>query len=195
MWTYRSKKLTTRRGLQIFVEFGAKPAAFADVLHGWQNDVVFRSMFNALLADISFSAFRWETPPLTIDTIKQPFEFVVLDSPMLARHPNPEVFTEHFNKSPEKSVLAFSNLGGDAIMIVPQLKAPVSAYGHLASFVREAPDAQRHALWQLVGEVMLQRVSNKPVWLSTAGGGVSWLHVRLDDRPKYYGFGPYRQIT
>ncbi|MFL6237620.1 MAG: DUF6940 family protein [Thermoanaerobaculia bacterium] len=29
---------------------------------------------------------------------------------------------------------------------------------------------------------------------STYGGGagVSWLHVRLDDRPKYYGYGPYR---
>ncbi|MGI9175867.1 MAG: DUF6940 family protein [Rhodothermales bacterium] len=24
------------------------------------------------------------------------------------------------------------------------------------------------------------------MWLSTAGGGVSWLHVRLDSRPKYY---------
>ncbi|MCP4359301.1 MAG: hypothetical protein GY796_14910 [Chloroflexi bacterium] len=195
MWTSRSKKLTTGRGFQVFVEFNAKPATFADVLHGWQNDVMFRSMFNALLADTPFSAFRWETPPVTINTIEQPFEFIVLDSPMLARHPDPEVFAEHFNKSPQKNVLVFSNLGGDAIMIVPQLKTTVSAYGHLAAFVREAPDVQRHALWKLVGEVMSQRVSIKPVWLSTAGGGVSWLHVRLDDRPKYYGFGPYRQIT
>jgi hypothetical protein len=31
-----------------------------------------------------------------------------------------------------------------------------------------------------------------PEWLSTAGAGVSWLHVRLDDRPKYYGYAPYR---
>jgi len=28
---------------------------------------------------------------------------------------------------------------------------------------------------------------------STAGAGVSWLHVRLDDRPKYYGFKPYKK--
>ena len=29
---------------------------------------------------------------------------------------------------------------------------------------------------------------------SAAGAGVSWLHVRLDDRPKYYGFLPYKQM-
>ena len=44
-------------------------------------------------------------------------------------------------------------------------------------------------------QAMVQRVGIKPVWLSTAGAGVSWLHVGLDDRPKYYGFGPYRQAA
>ena len=35
------------------------------------------------------------------------------------------------------------------------------------------------------------RLGGKPVWLSTAGLGVGWLHVRLDDRPKYYRHAPY----
>jgi len=39
---------------------------------------------------------------------------------------------------------------------------------------------------------MQKRINAKRVWLSTAGMGVSWLHVRLDDRPKYYGHRPYR---
>ena len=42
---------------------------------------------------------------------------------------------------------------------------------------------------------MQRRLSAKPVWLSTAGAGVSWLHVRLDDRPKYYGYAPYREAA
>ena len=54
---------------------------------------------------------------------------------------------------------------------------------------------QQHALWQSVGEAMARRVGAKPVWLSTAGAGVSWLHVRLDDRPKYYGYVPYMRST
>ena len=49
------------------------------------------------------------------------------------------------------------------------------------------------ALWQVVGEAMERRLGTEPVWLSTAGAGVSWLHVRLDDRPKYYGHAPYRR--
>lgn len=195
MWTSRSEELTEARGLRFFVDLDTKPATFADVLHSWQGDAIFRSMFNDLLADASFSAFRWETPPVTIATVTRPFEFVLLDSPRLVRPPAPEAFTEHFSKSPETGVVEFPNLGRDAIMIVPCLKATPSAYGHLAVFVRKAPERQRHALWQLVGEAMSRRVGVKPVWLSTAGAGVSWLHVRLDDRPKYYGFGPYRQIS
>jgi len=29
-------------------------------------------------------------------------------------------------------------------------------------------------------------------WLSTSGLGIAWLHVRLDERPKYYTHAPYR---
>jgi hypothetical protein len=57
----------------------------------------------------------------------------------------------------------------------------------------QAPEPQKHALWMLVGVAMQRRLNNRPVWLSTAGAGVSWLHVRLDDRPKYYGYRPYRE--
>lgn len=59
--------------------------------------------------------------------------------------------------------------------------------------MRQAPEPQKHALWQRVGAAMQRRLSAKPVWLSTAGAGVPWLHVRLDDRPKYYGHAPYRE--
>jgi hypothetical protein len=38
---------------------------------------------------------------------------------------------------------------------------------------------------------MQQRVSASPLWLSTAGMGVSWLHLRLDSRPKYYRHRSY----
>ena len=80
-------------------------------------------------------------------------------------------------------------------MVVPCEIASPSAYPHLAAFVRGAPAQQRHALWQRVARTMLGRLSDQPVWLSTAGAGVSWLHVRLDDRPKYYSFSEYRQFT
>ena len=30
--------------------------------------------------------------------------------------------------------------------------------------------------------------NDRSVWLSTSGMGVSWLHVRIDQVPKYYTF-------
>ncbi len=192
MWTAKSEEMPSARGLRFTVDLGSRPASVADVLHGWQVDADFRSLFNSLLADAPYTAFRWETPAVTEATVVQPFEFVLLDSPDLARRPDPKAFAEHFAAA-EAGITVFSNLGGDAIMVVPSPVADPSAYGHLAAFVRHAPELQRHALWQSVGEAMARRVAVRPVWLSTAGSGVSWLHVRLDDRPKYYGYGPYRQ--
>jgi len=195
MWANRSEQLDGGRGLRFVVDLDARPANFAEVLCAWREDAAFRSLFNGTLAESPFAAFRWETPPVTTSTLTQPFEFVLLDSPGLARRPEPGAFAEHFGGAPNAEVVVFPNLGRDAVMVVPCPIAAPSAYGHLAAFVREAPDRQRHALWQSVGQAMAGRVGIRPVWLSTAGAGVSWLHVRLDDRPKYYGFRPYRQAA
>jgi hypothetical protein len=137
---------------------------------------------------------RWETPGITAADMQQPFEFVLLDSPELLCRPNPGAFAEHFGSAKSK-IAVFPNLGGDAVMVVPCPLDDLTDYGHLAAFVRQAPEEQLHALWQAVGEAMVKRIGAKRVWLSTAGAGVPWLHVRLDDRPKYYGFARYRHGT
>jgi hypothetical protein len=192
MWTPRSEQLNSGRVIKVTIDLGSSPVSYAEVLRRWQNDADFRSLFIGLLSDAPFSAFRWETPAITTPTANRPFEFVLLDSPGLASKPDAGAFAEHFDAASETGVVEFANLGKDAIMVVPCPRAPLSAYGHLGAFVRQAPESQRHALWTLVGAAMQRRLSAKPVWLSTAGAGVSWLHVRLDDRPKYYGYAPYR---
>jgi hypothetical protein len=181
------------RLLRVTIDQDSSPVSYAEILRRWQQDADFRSRFIALLADAPFAAFRWETPPITTATANRPFEFVLLDSPGLARNPDADAFAEYLGEVATDGVVAFANLGKDAIMVVPCPNGPLSAYGHLAAFVRQAPESQRHALWALVGAAMQRRLSSKPVWLSTAGAGVSWLHVRLDDRPKYYGYRPYRE--
>jgi hypothetical protein len=182
------------RIIKVAIDLDSSPVSYAEVLRHWQEDADFRSWFIALLADSPFSAFRWETPPITTAKANRPFEFALLDSPGLAAKPDAEAFAEHFRAANTGGVIEFPNLGRDAILIVPCPDGPLLAYGHLAAFVRQAPDAQKHELWELVGAVMERRLGTKPVWLSTAGAGVSWLHVRLDDRPKYYGFKPYRDL-
>jgi len=191
MWTSRVEELPKGRGQRFVISFESRPATFAEVLCGWQEDAEFRTLFNSLLAETPYTAFRWETPGVTTETLSQPFEFVVLDSPSLARRPAPTAFAEHFRDA-NAEVGVFPNRSGDAVMVVPYPIAGIAAYGHLAAFVRLAPESQWHALWRTIGDLMQHRIGTRPVWLSTAGAGVSWLHVRLDDRPKYYGFAPYK---
>ena len=195
MLASRTKQLSNGRVIKFAIENGSSPVSYADVIHKWQNDADFRAFFIGLLLNTPFSAFRWETPPITIATANQPFEFVLLDSPGISIDPDPEAFSEHFVTTTQGGVVEFPNLGRDAILVVPCPDDPLSDYGHLAAYLRNSPEPQQHLLWELVGAAMQRRISSKPVWLSTAGGGVAWLHVRLDDRPKYYGYTPYRNAA
>lgn len=160
------------------------PLSYADVLNHWSDDEGFRAWFNKQLAACSFTAFRWETPPVTRATIQRPFEFVLLDAPELDRAADPSDFAGHFHGAGDNRIVIFTNLVSPV--------ASNTAYAHLGAFVREAPAAQCSALWQGVAEAMARRLGERPAWLSTAGAGVPWVHVRLDDRPKYYACSPYR---
>ena len=167
--------------------------SYGEVLSLWQTEELFREFFVVQLVSSPFRAFRWETPPVTSDTVTRPFEFVLLQADALDRPVDPTAFASHFDSAANRIVLAFPSLRGDATMIVPCPVGEDGVYGHLASFVSHAPCDQVHELWKLVGRTMSEQVSDKPIWLSTAGMGVSWLHVRLDSRPKYYGHRPYAQ--
>lgn len=169
------------------------PLTGSEVFQLLGNSESFRSFFTECVRDSGFHAFFWETPSTTLSCLEQPFEFVVVEGRSLGSlRPDPKPFSEHFSNGSSPSVLCFPNLGGDATLIVP---APItsdhSAYTHLGQFLRTAPPQQVDLLWQTVGTAMLQRISAAPVWLSTAGMGVSWLHLRIDSRPKYYRHRPY----
>jgi hypothetical protein len=193
MWRAESEQLPGGQGARFCILASRKVLTARAVLDAWREDMRFRTFFNQLLADAPYRAFRWETPPLTLARFEEPFEFVLLDSPALERNVDRHSFAEHFRDKAEVAV--FENLGRDATLVVPCPRNPADAYGHLAAFVREAPVEQCDALWRAVGQAMHQRLASRPedpVWLSTAGMGVAWLHVRLDDRPKYYGHAAYR---
>jgi hypothetical protein len=196
MSNWSAKREAIKIGAEKYsLECDAQSMSFDKVILAWRNDESFRAWFNQLLADVPYRSFRWETPPVTRQMIGRPFEFVVLDSPGLAPRAEPDAFAEHFYGAREdEDVVTFANLGRNAVLVAPVPLAEDQHYPHLAAFVRGAPEDQRDELWQCVGEAMSKRVSDKPVWLSTAGAGVYWLHVRLDDSPKYYQHEPYREI-
>ena len=164
--------------------------SFLEVLKLWEQEPEFCQFFSQLLIDSPYRAFRWETPPVVRQNIDRQFEFTLVDCPALNRPANPSPFASHFG---DQTVVSFPNLPGDAILVVPCPVDPVVDYAHLASFLRTADPNQQSQLWQSVARSMLLRISDDPVWLSTAGSGVAWLHLRLDSRPKYYWHAEYRR--
>ena len=183
MWTVQLQPLD-RQTVKATLSDSTGLLSFRHVLELWRDSEPFRSFFTATLGQSPFEAFFWETPPVTRRTVDQVFECVVIESGALARlNPDAAPFSSQFASRPSEPVLTFPNLGGDAMLVVPAPLANAAGYTHLARFLRQGPRAQVDAMWRSAGVAMLDRLSNAPTWLSTAGLGVSWLHLRLDARP------------
>jgi hypothetical protein len=133
--------------------------------------------------------------------------------------PDESAFAEHFGACREEHVgCVFESLGRDAVLVSPKperyqsqrqqppkskaaTKTTVGATNpaHLLAYLRSAPSSEQRAMWKLVGGTWLETMAGRldqqrddPVWLSTSGMGIAYLHFRLDRRPKYYNYDPYK---
>jgi hypothetical protein len=152
---------------------------------------------------VPFQAMMFETKGMTFDAShSEQFSFVLIESQEL--HDFGEMgadinsFASHFQgvNEPEEKGVAFKNLGRDALLIapLPPVNQRFQPYSHLAKFVREADSCQIDGFFvklALEFKNHLKLVSPQPVWLSTSGLGVAWLHFRLDSSPKYYMYRPF----
>ncbi len=193
MWTFKRELVDSQPIHKISIFNDLQQLTYREVIQLWRQDCSFRSFFISLLADTPMSAYFWETPPVTKSTVEQKFEFVLVNSPQLASVcPSQSDFRQYFQAN--KEVVTFPNLGNDALLVVPCPLTEISAYPHLASFLRQAPASQQHLLWQTVGYELETRLDRQPIWVSTSGLGVFWLHIRLDSVPKYYCFQGYKSF-
>lgn len=192
-----SSKFTKYSNFESNLEEG-KILSFLDFFRALQTKSGFSDYFIELLKSSKYKAFFFECPALTIVHLAKPLEFVLSDSPTLASvvKPDQNAFAEHFQGSASQSEVAvFPNLGKDAVLVVPIPKSKeMLKYTHLAVFVRESTLRDSKELFSKVAETAFDKVQQQtgvPLWLSTSGTGIFWLHVRLDSRPKYYTYSKY----
>lgn len=160
-----------------------------------RSDAACRLALSRTLAEHRFEGFFFETPPIGESLAGLESEFVLVSSAAVAGlRADPQPFAAPLAASPGP-VICTPNLSGDAWLVVPRPQGPPAAYAHLARFVREGPPAQVDATWAALGDAVLRWRASRAerLWVSTSGLGVSWLHLRLDTRPKYYSFGAYRR--
>lgn len=182
-------------GLRCRPEHRGAALSCAETISLWHKDEGFCAALSGWLAALPYVAFRWECAPFAAGALNRPFEFVVLDAPSLAIPADPHPFAAHLARADAGSVITFENLSRDALLVAPRARATANIYASLAPFVRGAPASQVRALWLAVAEALRLRLGPAPVWLSTAGDGVAWLHVRLDRRPKYFAWADYRNAA
>ena len=183
--------------IRIFDDAHSTPLTFADVFAGPSS----RACGIALFSELSSSpheGFYWETPPVTPRTFSRlPFECVIIDDggALGSADPDGAAFAEHFSANAD--TVTFPNLGGDALLVAPTPRggAPDAAYAHFAAFLRGVGDQQKEALWDAMAEAVANEARKKrpPMWISTSGRGVAWLHIRIDNVPKYYQYRPYKE--
>jgi hypothetical protein len=191
MWKVDTQPVPS--GIRMKVLCEDSQLSFREFFSLLRSNAEFAFWYGETLADCNLDAFFWEFPPLTTATVDHKAEFVVIESAALAAlQPDPVPFESQFARQPDSDVITFPNLGGDALLIVPARLGSIETYPHLATFLRNAPKDQIRSLWTVAADAVHDNLSDSPRWLSTNGLGVSWLHLRLDTRPKYYNFSPYK---
>lgn len=192
-WNARCEELPgSPGGVRVYLRLREKPLHFFELLQLLTDSDPFADWYSELLRETGPRAFFWEHPPLTHAGLENQVEFVMLDAPALARRrPDHSSFAGQFAAA-RNGVAVFDSLGGDARLLAPCPPTPDSDYAHFGAFLRNAPATQIRALWQHTGREVSRLLSTEPLWLSTSGLGVSWLHIRLDTRPKYYQHRPYK---
>lgn len=183
-------------GVRIGISDGGRPVTVQSVLNALQTEPRVGSWFGACLKALPWRAFYWECPALTTAALADPFECVVLEAPsLIGLTAEPDAFRAHLNAAPPGSLVAvFPNLSGDAVLVAPTEGDDRRGYPHLGAFLRAAPQAQIAAFFSALASQGLRSCREGPAWVSTAGDGVAWLHGRVDRRPKYYRYAPYRAI-
>ena len=191
MWTSQQDFINSDNTCRISISKQNRIITYSEAIALWQEDFSFRTFFISLLADCPYEAYFWETPSITTSTCDRNFEFVLVNNPRLAEvKANSRSFEQYFKLT--EDVVTFANLRKDALLVVPCPVADTSAYPHLAAFTRNAPPQQQHLLWQTAGKQIEQQINRQPLWVSTSGLGVYWLHIRLDSYPKYYSHKLYK---
>lgn len=187
--------LSEDRRVQTFrLEHMMEALTFQDVLNLWQRDAGFTGFFVSLLTSSGLKGYVWETPPVTRETASQPFEFTLTQAGPFHAAPDYSDFRDHLQPFEDREFVAvFDNLGHDAQLIVPSVMTGKD-FRDLQHFLANASKSHISLLWETVGETMLNKLNDAPIWLSVAGDGVAWLHVRLDTAPKYTRFAPYRRV-
>ena len=161
-----------------YVKQRGKYMTWEDVIKSLIDDIdTFKYKLIRVLLSIEYKAYFWECDKIIL---KNPFRFAIFDSKTLSeRKQDTEAFKGKIKCS--KNVISFLSLDKEILLICPCHKTISADYTSLATFSRTVSIKQQCSFWKKVGKSI-----KEGDWVSTSGLGVSWLHIRVSSKPKYY---------
>jgi hypothetical protein len=129
------------------------------------------------------------------------FRFALIDGMPTAKV-NKTAFAKKLRQTDDSdtaTAAAFLNLQEDAWLVAPRQQIGVAAetYTNINTFSANASKDQIADFWRLVGQTIIandetRTLTDGPLWISTSGTGVAWLHVRIEHTPKYYKYEDFK---
>src|SRR5579859_1116443 len=111
-WAHKVESMRPGRVQRTTVSSNGAPLPFGEALKLLHQDTSFREYLTRLLADTTYAAFRWETPPVSQGNLNRPFEFALTNDPHLEARPDPGAFAPYFTGPyADAAALAVPNLG------------------------------------------------------------------------------------
>lgn len=167
---------------------------FLDFYEGLVDDNQFREHVINIFKQSSLHEAFWEFPAYGRNSYNDKAEFVLNKSPRFPPS-NPETFREHFKGKIAGDIVQFKNISRDAdlISICPSGERFDRKCSDIMAFMKSDNELAKHNLLIKIGQEMVKHTnSTQKKYLSTHGFGVSWLHVRICDTPKYYSHDAYK---
>eukprot|EP00040_Diaphanoeca_grandis_P012177 m.62048 g.62048 ORF g.62048 m.62048 type:complete len:272 (-) comp23074_c1_seq3:66-881(-) len=204
MYTWQRRKDGTFTVFTCAETIGTKESqlTFEGALQHMQDDPTFVDSLKNLVVNYDAKAVYFEVIPVTAATLStRVFEFALSPAVRLSQsQPDPQTFEGHFETARANNninVATFGNLGGDTTLVSP-LPMKGKSYPHLVEFLKQAPTTQILATFNAFAKSAHETITKRGsgnTYLSTAGDGVTWLHLRLDPRPKYYNYAKYKTMA
>jgi hypothetical protein len=156
------------------------------------NDII------TILKSITFESYYLEFNPTSWNSLANTiFEFVIIKTTSFTNKTDIITFGESNINTNSNNIYTFYNLSKSSILISPHYNHNynINIYNNIGTFMRSSNLEQQFLLLAIVFTqylVQLKKNQNKLLWLSTHGKGIGWLHVRIDNSPKYISYQPYK---
>ena len=141
--------------------------------------------------------FYWRTTPVN-KTKMSVFKTEFVQTNYLNAKQDYSAYQSYFTNraiTTDNSIVAFPNLSGDTILIVP-IPVKGKKFTYIKDFIDNSSLKLQHSLWRRVAKEAKKLLKkHNRIWLSTHGEGIPYLHIRLDTKPKYYGKSKLQNIV